>query len=343
MVELVFITKHLAMMVKAGLPVAEGLETVAMQIRHPGLRKAVENISKSVKNGSSLHKSLSQYPRFFDAFYAGFIRVGESSGTLKESLDYLAGELEANYQLRQKIRSAAAYPLFVTAIALGVGGFIAFAVLPQLVGFFQGFSIELPLSTRVLLIVARFMRDWGAVVLATLIGVLAILAVTVTRPAVRPHWDALLLRLPFFGEVLLWGQLAQLSRNAGLMLHAGIPITEALQVAGSSVRNKSLQKDFDHASNLVEKGSELAKAWKKLSNHRYGKFYGRMLEVGEKTGSLEQSFMYLSEYYTRELDTATARFSTIVEPLLLVIVGLLVGFVALAIIAPIYELTGVIR
>lgn len=336
-------TKHLATMIKAGIPIAEALATLVDQTKSALFKKVLSSVLTDVENGQSLAKSFQRYPKIFDHFYISLIAVGEESGTLEENLEFLSKQLTKDYALRKKIQGAMLYPGLVFAATTIMGGFISLFILPKLVDFFEAFEIELPLTTRILLFVANTMKDYGVLIFGGFIGGLFLLYLFLHLPKVRPWWHKTMLKFPLFGELLAYGQLARFSRNLGVLLKSGVPVQKALEVTANTLANLKFRADLLSITEDLTKGKEIGES---LEHDRYSEYpplVSKMISVGEKTGKLDETLLYLSDYYEDEVDNISKNLTTILEPVLLLSIGLVVGFVALAIISPIYELTGSIR
>ena len=336
-------TKHLATMIKAGIPIAEALDTLREQANSEKFRKVIKDILENVENGKSLAQSLKKHPKIFDQFYFSLIDVGEESGTLEENLEFLAVQLSKDSTLRKKIRGALVYPVIVLSVTFIMGGFISIFVLPKLVDFFQSFDIELPLTTKVLIVFSKLMKDYGILIFSGVFVFFILLRVITKMEKIKPIWHNLLLRTPIIGRLLSYGQLARFSRNLGTMIKSGVPVVKGLEVTAKTLSNLKFRNDLLVISKSLSKGKSIGETMRKGNFPEYPPLVSRMIGIGEKTGKLDETLIYLSEFYEEEVDDISKNLSTILEPILLIIIGLVVGFVALSIISPIYQLTGSIR
>lgn len=341
--EKVLFTKHLDTMVKAGIPISEALDTLYEQARSPYFKTAVHQIQKDVENGQSLAKSLKKHPDLFDEFYVSLIDVAEESGTLEENLDFLAKQMTKDFRLRKKVQGALMYPSIVFFAMIIMGGFISLFILPKLVGFFQAFDVELPWSTRVLLFIATVSRDFGIFIIIGSIILLILGRFAIQMHPIKPYWHALLLKIPLMGQIIAYSQLAHLGRNLGTMLRSGVPVSRALEVTANTLTNLKFRNDLIRVSGSLTKGKSIGETLKTGRFSEYPPIVYRMIAIGEKTGKLDETLLYLGDFYEDEIDDLSKNLANILEPILLVVIGIAVGFVALAIITPIYELTGSIR
>lgn len=338
----VLFTKHLAVMIKSGIPLSEGLEALTTQARSTAFKKVLQEITKNVINGQQLAKAMSKHPNAFSEFYLGLIKVGEESGTLEENLSFLAEQMAKDYKLRKKIQGAMLYPGLVLSATVIMGSFIGVFILPKLIDFFAAFEVELPLTTRILLWLAHLMKTYGFLLVFGLL-IFALASYFLLRTSyLKYHWHRLVLKFPIFGELFSYAQLARFARNLGTLLKTGVPIIKSLEITANTLDNLAFRKQLILAKEQIEKGKELGKSLEKTGT-LFPPIVCKMITVGEKTGKLDEVLIYLGDFYDEEIDSISKNLSTVLEPILLVIIGLIVGFVALAIISPIYELTGSIR
>jgi type IV pilus assembly protein PilC len=330
-------------MIKAGIPLAEALDTLVDQSRSASLRKVLSSVLKDVQNGQSLTKSLGKHPKVFDQFFISLIGIGEESGTLEENLEFLSKQMSKDFRLRRKIKGAMMYPAIVVFAMFIMGGFISFFVLPKLVDFFASFEIELPITTKILLFISTMMKDYGYLILAGFVTLIILLRLITRMSKVRPLWHAFLLRVPGAGKMISYGQLSRFARNLGTLIKSGVPITKALDITADTLSNLRFRNDLMEVSKSLAKGKNIGQTLKKRNFFEYPPLVSRMISVGEKTGKLDETLLYLGDFYEDEVDDLSKNLSTLIEPVLLIVIGLAVGFVALAIISPIYELTGSIR
>lgn len=333
-------TKHLSVMIKAGITLSESLDILIAQSKSGVFKKTLAKVSEDVKNGQRLTVAFGKNPKVFDQFYISLISVGEESGTLEKSLEFLSEQLAKDYNLRKKIKAAMLYPALVFAATFIMGGFISLFILPKLVDFFEAFEVQLPLSTKILLFFANTMKNYGVLILFAFLVIWLIGYLAVQLKSIKPLWHRLILKAPLFGQLLAYSQLARFSRNFGVLLKSGVPITQSLQTTADTLSNLKFKNDLTVINEALTKGKSIGDA---LIENKFDEFpllVVKMIAVGEKTGKLEEVLLYLADFYESEIDDISKNLSTILEPILLIVIGLVVGFVALAIISPIYELTG---
>ena len=333
------LTRHLAIMLRAGVPLTEAIQTLSEQERNVVHRKILADVLHTVESGHRFTEALKKTKQF-DKFYISMVDVGESSGSLEENLRFLSQHLSRIYALRQKVVSAMMYPaiVFLAMFILGMG--ISLFILPQLVTFFESFETELPLSTKVLLTFANFMRDYGIAFFAGVISSVTTFLMLMQQHRIKPHWHAFLLRVPLFGKQFQLYQQTHLARNLSVLLRSGVPISNALATTGHTLSNLVFKRYVTVLNQQLVKGETLTQVIQAQKFTHFSPLLVRMIAVGEKTGKLPETLEYVAEFLEEEIEYAQKNMTTLLEPILLVVIGVLVGFIALAIISPIYELTG---
>lgn len=338
-----FFTKNLATMLKSGIPISEVIETLAEQAKSRAFKKILNQVEEDVSRGRSLENSLNQFPKVFDEFYLSLIRIGEESGTLEESLVYLVEQMEKDKELRQKVQGAMLYPSIVLMATGVIGLVLAFFILPQIIGLFESLNVELPFTTKILIFVAKILRDWGLILVPALVAAFILFMALLQTKPIKPVWHRIILKLPVFGRLFQNIALATLCRNLGIMLRSGLTITSALETSAQVERNLTYQRDLKKISEEVRRGKSIGATLSEEGFREFPLFVTRMIGVGEKSGNLEDNLAYLGDYFEDEVDAMTKNLSTILEPVLLIGIGGVVAFVALSIISPIYQVTGSIR
>ena len=341
--EKVFFTKHLALMIAAGIPIGEALDTLSSQTKSVKFRKILKEILSEVENGSSLAKAFKKQGNVFSELYISLVKVGEKSGTLEETLKFLAKQMTKENSLRKKIQAAMLYPALVLGASVIIGGFISFYILPKLIDLFESFDIKLPLTTRILLWVAYALRDYGVHIAIGIILLFLVGVFLYRYEKVKLIIHKALLKLPILGDFFTYVQLATFTRNLATLLKNSVSITSAMETTSRTLTNIAFRKDVESMAKGLNEGKSIEQI---LENKRYKKFpvvVQKMIGVGEKTGKLDETLFYLSDFFEDDIDNISKNLTTVLEPVLLIVIGLLVGFIALSIITPIYELTGSIR
>jgi len=335
----ILFAKHLAIMTEAGLPLTEALAVINEHTKSRKFRVVLAGATHDVENGQFLSVALAKFPHAFDEFATSLIRVGEESGRLPENLKYLSEQLEHAEELRRKIVGALIYPAVLLAGTLGVVAFLSFVTLPQLLPVFTGLRIKLPLITRILIAASSWFTHNILWVLLGVVLAIIIMHFLFRYPRVRYAWHVVLLRIPVLGELLQNAQLTSFSRILGTLLTAGVDVVRSLDIAGRSMTNLVYRRQLQEiAKNMRGQGESIAD-YLKRHERLFPSVVQRMIQVGEKTGKLDETLFYVGEFYSKEIDNSVRTLTTLLEPIILLVMGVVVGFVALSIITPIYELT----
>lgn len=343
MEEKLLFTEHLSTLLCGGVPIADALESLIEAERRGELVKVMRSVVSDIRNGQTLSFALNRFPTVFDPFYRSLVEVGEATGTLEKSLGLLAIQMGKKHELRRKVVSVLLYPGFVIAVAGIVGGFISVFVLPKLIPLFASFDAKLPLSTTLLLAFSSLMKAHGILIVLLIAAFLTLFRIVISVPRVRPFWHRFLLRLPIFGKFLRNVRIAVFCHDMSIMIGRGLPLSQALSIE-RDVTNDSVFRGYaERLGGAVSRGRTLESELLGDSYHHIPLLVGKMIGVGESTGRLEESFGYLADFFEKEADASAKSFSTLLEPMLIVLVGGLVAFVALSIIVPLYTLTGSIH
>lgn len=338
--EKMFLTKHLAVMLKSGLTLTESIEVISQQTSNSGLKSILNRLNKSISEGKKLSDAMNKYGWIFNPMYINLVRIGEESGNLEKNLEQLAEQQKRDYVFRQKVNSALMYPSIVLSATMIVGIGLSLFVLPKVIDLFLSLGGDLPLSTKILIGFATLMRDYGYVVLASIVGLFIAFRLILLVAPVRLVWQKFLLSMPVIGKFIKNLEMTVFCRNMGVMMASGLPITVCLTNMIEVTKNLVFLDYFKRLRVGVDEGESMEKI---LSDKRFYHFPGiakKMIGVGENSGKLEESFLYLADFFEEEVDDLSKNFSTILEPVLLLVIGGVVAFVAIAIISPIYQFTG---
>jgi type II secretory pathway component PulF len=342
LVQKMLFAKHLSLMLKSGLTITDGLSLLYGTSRG-GFKKIIGEIYTAVKSGETLSSSMSNHPRVFSSFLIGSIYAGEASGNLENNLENIALQLRKEKDLLDKIKNALFYPVLVLMSALAMGFFIAFFILPKITPVLTGLRMELPWATRALITLSMFGQAYfWQIIIVTILGLIMILW-TSRQSWAKPIYHGLYLKLPVVGRLVKNVNLARFSMTLGILLKSGLTITEALNLTTASTGNYYYHQALSQAKVGVDQGSKLSDQLAK-HGHYFPEISVRMIRIGEESGKLEETMLYLADFYDSEVDNETKNLATLVEPMLLIGVGLVVLFLILSIITPIYSITrGVTR
>ncbi|MDQ7814340.1 MAG: type II secretion system F family protein [Patescibacteria group bacterium] len=340
--EMVDFFKNLSLMVKSGIPIDEALQILLLQTRSSTFKSFLKAVSKQVKQGSSLSKAFLPYRRYLSDLVINIVKAGEINGTLEGNMHYIADILTRRRELKQRLSNALLYPEIVLVMAFMVGGGISVMILPKLIPLFRALNVDLPLASRILLGVSVFLQQYGLQLLPVAIFVVILLTVLSKIYFFRWLIDTVSLRLPFFGRLVKNYQLALFCQLFGTLFKSGLPIKDAMVATSEAMTNVRYRNILTKATSRVTSGTPLSATLKRYTFY-FPQNMISIIAVGETSGRLEESFGYLATYYENEVDVQTKRLPTLIEPLLLLVIGLIVAFVAAAIISPIYEITSGIK
>lgn len=337
-VDLALSIRHMAVMLESGLALEDSLEVIAKQSPDPKLREAYLDILQSVRSGKVMSSAMRKYPKIFSDVIISIVEVGEQGGTLEKNLNFLAVFLKKNYELLRKVKGAMLYPAIILILTAGEMLGVIYFILPKMESLFNAFD-DPPALTMFILNFSKFTRE-NIVLIA--IG-LVILGVAVFKFFQTPRGldfkDKLALRVPIVRDLIQKNILASFSRTLGILLESGIPLADALKITAATSSNRVYVKIFDQLQKEVQKGNNIADFLEKYPKH-FPPLYVKMISIGEKTATLEDNLLYLYDYYAEEVEEMTSNMSTIIEPLLLIFIGVMVAILAISIVGPIYQMTG---
>ncbi len=334
-VELLLFTKYLSVLLRSGLPIDDALDILLQQSKGP-LQKILTTLKASVRTGKTLSDGLQEFPHTFSAVYLNLIRAGESSGTLQGNLDQLAIQLQKEHDLKQKIRGAMMYPMIILTVGVLITVGIIVFVLPNIIGIFDSLHVQLPLSTRIVLWISKTTSVYGWWILLSCI-ILGFGGTTLTRLRfVKPFTHWIILHAPVLGRIARQTNLARVMRLMGVLLQSGLSISEVLEISGGILKNVYYHDLFKKMQDGVGRGMTIT-SMLESSPFLMPPLALRLIRVGEETGTLGEMFLYLAEFYEQEVDDLTRNLSSLLEPILIIFIGVMVGGLALSILTPIYK------
>ncbi|KPJ57116.1 hypothetical protein AMJ49_02335 [Parcubacteria bacterium DG_74_2] len=340
--EKMFFVENLSLMIKGGIPIAEALETLKKEVKSKTFKKALDDILKRILEGGALSEAMSSYPKIFDKFFENVVKLGEKSGTLQENLRYLALHLRKDYEMKKNIRGAMIYPAIIIIVGLIIAFTVTFFILPKITDLLKILGVELPLATKILINSSSFFKENSILIISGLIFVILIFKFILKLKFIKFYFDKTSLSLPIFGQIFRNLSLARFSRFSYTLFKSGMPVLEALKISSDSLPNEVYKRNLTSVRLEVERGGKISQGLKNFPKV-FSLTFCQMISIGEKTGALEESFLYLARFYERESTSVLKNLSAILEPILLILVGVFVGFIALAIITPIYRFTGSLR
>jgi type IV pilus assembly protein PilC len=340
--EKMFLAKYLGAMLKSGIPLDKALFGIHNQTRSRALHRILHVVLTDVVSGEFLSTSLKRFPRVFDNLFTSLVEVGEHSGTLTESLAQIAEHLESVRDLRSKIRGALIYPVIVIFGTVGIAGYLVLVLLPQLLPILSSLSVELPWTTRLVMAVSNFLIHNAVAVSVSVVMTIVLIVLLLRVQKILFWYHRALLKIPVIGKLIIDIHIAQLSSIMGTLLKAGVTIIEALKITADSLENRVYRLRLRNVAESVQEGEDVSSF---LAKHRnlFPGYVTQMIAVGEETGKLDESFLYVANFAEREIDDATKILTSVLEPALLLLVGGFVGFIAISIITPIYSVAQGIR
>ena len=331
-------TRQLATLLQAGVPISRAFDALAEQSLDAKLCRAVQAAGKDIKDGVPLSRALTKQGHVFNPIYVSMVRAGEISGAMDEILDRLAGYLEREFQLRRRVQSATTYPLLVFIISVVITMFMTNIVFPTFIELFRGINITLPWSTRALITVTHFLRNpavMGPLVLATVVGLTALRSY-VRTPLGRRQWSWLQLELPVVGKIYHKVALTRFCRTLSTMLDSGIPMLHALRSTAFAMDNAVMADLVEDVAQNLKTGVALSVP---LEDYRqFPPLLVQMVNVGEEAGELATMLRKLGDFYDAEVETALEQLVAVLEPVMILCMGIVVGFVLLAVFSPVYTL-----
>lgn len=334
-----FFVKRLSFLIKAGIPVLDSLQMIKDQTKNKGYSNMLSKIIQDVSNGQKLSTSLAKYPSMFSEFSVNIISFGESSGILSENLDYLAEELKKKHLLKKKVVGAFVYPIVVTLATFGITGFLMIYLFPKIMPVFQSLNMELPLSTRLVIFLSNSIRQNG-IYIFLFISILITSFITLLRKSEWFHFyfDKTILKIPILGQIIKDYNLANSTRTIGLLLKGGVTVSDAMPIAEKTTQNLVYRAEFKKLAISIDRGDKMS-LYLNSRQDLFPDVMSQIISVGERSGNLSNSLIYLSEMYENQVDDFTKNLSSLIEPALMILMGILVGFIAISIITPIYSIT----
>ena len=335
--ELVLFTRQMATLFHAGLPILTILESLEEQVENPHFKEVVSTVHRNVGDGLSLSEALSRHPKVFSRLYVSMIEAGETGGIMDDVLGRLADLLEKQDENEAKIKAAFRYPKIVLTVMVLAIAFLMWKVVPVFIDLFQTVKLELPLPTRILIAVHGFFVQYWAPILLVIGGAIYLFKHYISTQTGRRQWDYFKLKVPLLGPINLRSSMAKFARIFGNLLHSGVPILEALNVSSRVVDNTVLGDVLLELTVSVEEGKGLAGPLK--ASGWVPSLVVQMVAAGESSGALDDMLLKVADYYDQEVERGIKGLSTYLEPILIVIMGVLVLFLALSIFLPMWDMS----
>lgn len=334
--DMVFLSRQLSVMISAGLPLVKALGVLSKQTSKPYLRGVINSVAEDVRGGARFSSALAKHPKVFDDFYINMVRAGETAGKLDEVLNYLTNEIEKNFDLISKLKGAMIYPAFVMVAVAGVMVLMFTFVIPQLTGILKEAGVDLPLPTKILIAVSEFSQNYFIFIIIVFIAFLVFLRVLLKTKAGKMIWNRILIRLPVFGPLFQKVYLIRFTRSLSTLIVGGIPISSGLKIVAGVVGNVVYKNTIMGAVVDVEEGRSISSSF--LNVPHIPKMLSHLMAIGEQTGRLDEVLEKIADFYSREVENILAKLVTLLEPMIIIFLGVVVGGMVAAIILPMYQL-----
>ena len=340
--DVLMFSKQFATMVKAGLPILQVLAMLRDQIESPAMKDVVEEIRKSLEGGVTLSKCFEKFPELFDNVYINLIKAGEASGKLDVFLLKIVEALEKKEKIKKKIKSALMYPGIMFTVAITVSAFMLIKVVPVFAKMYDGMGIKLPAATATIMAMSDFLRGTGGLILLMSLIIFFIIFryLTTKNEKIKYAWHKQVLKLPIFGDMILKSMLARVSLIMGNLSAAGVNLLESLEISKSVSNNVVVLESLENVKKGVFSGDTLTKLF--LKDPLFPPTFGQLISVGEQTGQLDEMFGSVAKYYEAEFDTVVDNLSALIEPIMIVFMGIMIGGLMIAMYSPIFNVGALI-
>jgi len=334
--EKLFFTRNLSVMISSGLTIARALSNLSVQTENKHFREVLENIYKDVQKGVTFSDSLAKYPAIFNDLFVNMVRVGEIGGTLDDSLDIITIQMEKEHELKSKIRGAMIYPAVIIFAMAVVGVIMLTYILPQILGVFGDMEVELPATTQFVIGMSDVLKNHGILIAFLLIGGSFGMKVLVSTDIGKKMMSFVLLKLPIIKNIVIKVNCARFARIYSSLLHSGVSVVDALNIVANTLTNTFFKEAVMEGRNKIQRGIDLSSVIAEYPNI-FPVIFAQMIRVGEETGKTEDMMKKLAEFYEEEVNQITKNLSSIIEPVLMLIIGAAVGFFAVAMLTPMYS------
>ena len=338
MKEQVSLFKRLSMILQSGTPLLSALHMLQSESSTRSVSFVLSSVVERVSQGKTLAQALEVHERVFGVFCISMVRIGESSGTLAEHLSYLADELKKRDALRKRVLGALVYPIIILVATIGISLVLTVYIFPKITPIFQGFKGELPLSTRILIGVSHFLSQYWIVLVFGIVTSIVVFLYALRVSRVRAVYEQIVLRVPLFTSLVRLYNLVLISRTLGLLLRSDVRLSQSLILVGEGIEHRRYRTALAVAEHGIQKGQTLSSQLQ-TDTLLFPALFVQMLRAGERSGDLSGSLLYVSDMYEDELNELIKNLTTLIEPVLMVLMGVTVGFIAISIITPIYSIT----
>ncbi|HUJ12133.1 MAG TPA: type II secretion system F family protein [Verrucomicrobiae bacterium] len=339
--DLVVFTRQLATMMDAGLPLVQSLTALEEQTDNKAFKSILRQVTEGVEKGQAFSEALTEHPRVFNRLYVSMVEAGETGGLIAEILDRLASYLESTSRLKKKVKSAMTYPVIVCFIAISIALFLILKVIPIFGGIYKDFGAQLPGPTQVLIHISDILRHYFLLAAATVAAAIYGFVQLKHTKKGAAVWDRIKLRLPVFGKLIHKIAISRFSRTFAALLRSGVPILETLRIVGQSSGNTVVEDAVEKTAASIERGDNLALALRQHSI--FPPMLVRMVSAGEQTGKVDVMLEKISDFYDEEIEATLAGLTSLIEPLLILFLGVVVGSIVICMFLPIFKLNQIVQ
>ncbi|MGD6795662.1 type II secretion system F family protein [Metabacillus indicus] len=334
--DFVIYLRQFSTLLKAGISVVDATNILARQTESKALGKALFDVEEELRSGNPLSAAAAKHKKIFSNMFTNMVKAGEAAGNMDETLDRLALHYEKQHKTKQKIISALAYPAVVGIVAIAVVIFLLVAVVPTFVDMFQDFGAELPLITKFVLGASEWMQSFWWLVIIFILLFFAGIAAMKSQPSTKYYLDSAALRMPIFGKMLQKAALARMTRTLSSLFSSSVPILQAISIVESIVENEVISRVLKESRNALEKGHSLTEPMR--DHWVFPPLVTQMIAIGEETGSLDEMLSKVADFYEDEVEQATDRLKSLIEPLMIVFLAGIVGVVVTSILVPMFDI-----
>lgn len=339
--QLVIFSRQLATMVNSGIPIISSLEVLIDQLEDRTLQQVLKKVREDIEVGSSLSEAAGRHPKVFSGFFVNMIRAGESSGRLDEILDRVASYIEKVDMLQRKVKSSLFYPAFVSFLAFGITTFLIVVIVPKFQDIFTALGGQLPTPTLMLINLSNFMRKYLVLEIAAIVILGVLLKIYFNTPSGRFLFDRLTLKVPIIGKLMQKVVIARFARTLATLVKSGVPILGALEIVAKTSGNTVVERAVMSARSSIKEGENIADPL--IQSKVFPGMVTRMIAVGEKTGELEKMLTKIADFYENEVDAAVSALTSLIEPLVIAVLGFVIGGIVIALFLPVFQISTLVN
>lgn len=336
--ELVVFFRQLAVLIEAKVPIVGSLVAISEQMTNKYFNGVLDEVIRDIEDGMTLSDALQKHPKVFSPLSINIIRAGEASGNLRKSVEYVANNIEHNYELTSRVKSAMTYPIIVFAVFMAIGFLVVTFIIPKLTMMIKSMNADVPWYTTAVIVVGDFFAAYWWAILIVILGAVGGMLYYLNTEEGKKEFDHIKIKLPIVGVIFRYVYITRFAENLSILLTGGIPIIKALTIVSSVIGNSVYEEIFLRAAEEVKVGGNMSEYLKRVS--LIPPTVSHMIRIGEESGQIDSVLLHVSHFYEQEVNTMTKNLSTLIEPVLMILIGIAVGFLAVAILMPIYNIAG---